>query len=137
MASLVMDQRVVWNSTRLKEIDEAKRTIVAYKRKGHKIVLPDGSPMLRFNANLEEVIIKAERVVGNILRILNEKGDERLAWDKDHGFEAMEAKEKFKELLNKGYIAYSVNLEGKKKNKIEEFDVDAEEILMVPPTMKG
>jgi len=132
-----MDQRIVWNSSRLKEIDEAKKTIVAYKRKGHKIVLPDGSPMLRFNANFEEVIIKAERVSGSILRILNEKGDERLAWNRDNGLEAMQAKEKFTELLNKGYIAYSVDLEGNKKNKIEEFDVDAEEILMVPPTMKG
>ena len=50
---------------------------------------------------------------------------------------AKEAKAKFEELLGKNYMAFSVDSEGKKNRKIEEFDIDAEEILMVPPTSAG
>jgi hypothetical protein len=134
---LVMDQRVVWDPRKLKEIDEAKKIIMDFKRKGHKILLADGSPMMRFNSSLAEVIVKAERLKKHILKILSEKGDERVVWDKENGQEAKEAKAKFLELVKKGYTAYSVDVNGQKNCKIEEFDVDAEEILMVPKTVKG
>ena len=40
-------------------------------------------------------------------------------------------------LTKKGYKAYSVDRNGNKNRRIKEFDVDAEEILMIPPTAKG
>jgi hypothetical protein len=134
---LTMDRRIVWDPCKLKQIDEAKSMIMAFKRAGHDILLADGSPMTRFNATLAEVIVKAKAVKKSILKILCEKGDERVVWDKDNGQEAKQAKAKFIELLGKGYTAYSVDVNGKKNTKIEEFDVDAEEILMVPNTVAG
>jgi hypothetical protein len=47
------------------------------------------------------------------------------------------AKGKFVEQLGKGYKAYSVDKSGNKKTRIEEFDVDAQEVILVPPTSKG
>lgn len=138
MSELVMDMRITWDSSRLKEIDEAKSMIMTHKRLGHEITLADGvTPMDRFLPSLEEVIIKAKKLGTRVMKILCEKGDERLTWDRENGTEALEAKKKFLELIEKGYTAYSVDVRGKKNRKIEEFDVDAEEILMVPKTAKG
>jgi hypothetical protein len=84
------------------------------------------------------VVIKAQKVIAkHVMKILCPAGDERVVWDKDNGQEAMQAKERFKDLLKKKYKAYSVDARGKKNRPIEEFDVDAEEILMVPPTSAG
>jgi hydroxymethylpyrimidine pyrophosphatase-like HAD family hydrolase len=136
-ATLVMDQHIVWDSANKHEVEEAKQMILKYKRAGHKIVLADGRPFEKFRPALEQVIVKAERVFKQVLKILTDKGDERLTWDRDNGLEAIEAKNKFEEFIGKNYKAYSVDADGKKQRRIEEFDVDAEEILMVPPTVKG
>lgn len=135
--TLVMDQRIIWDSANKHEVEEAKQTILRYKRLGYKIVLADGQPFEKFRPTLEQVVVKAERVLKQVLKILTDKGDERLTWDRDNGLEAMEAKKKFEEFIGKNYKAYSVDATGKKQRRIEEFDVDAEEILMVPPTVKG
>jgi len=137
-AELVMDMRITWDCGRIKEIDQAKNMILGYKRMGYLIEKTDGTPMERFASNLEEVIIRAKKIAGNrVMKILCAKGDERLVWDKDNGKEAKEAKKKYEELLGKGFKAYSVDSSGKKSRRIEEFDVDAEEILMIPPTYKS
>jgi len=137
MTDLVMDRRIVWDSRKLKEVDEAKATIRGYRSKGYLITKADGTPLDKFIPSLEEVVVKAQKVAKRVMKILNEKGDERLVWDKENGKEAKEAKAKFEDLIAKGYTAYSVDSSGKKNRKIEEFDVDAEEILMVPKTAKG
>lgn len=137
MSELVMDLRITWDSSRLKEIDEAKSTIMKYKRQGYDVILSNGTSMDHFLPSLEEVIIKAKKIGKKVMKILCSKGDERLTWDMENGTEALEAKKKFLELLKKNYTAYSVDINGKKHRKIEEFDVDAEEILMIPPTSKG
>lgn len=137
-AEMVMDERIVWDSMRLKEVDEAKSRIMQLKRQGHPVFLADGiTPMERFSSQLEEVVVKAKKLTKSILKILSEEGDTRLTWDRENGNEALEAKKKFTDLLKQGYTAYSVDVNGKKNRKIEEFDVDAEEILMVPKTVKG
>jgi len=134
---LAMDLRIVWDKTRLKEIDEAKAEIMKHKRMGYEILLADGKPMEKWSPLLEEVIIKAKKLGKHVMKILTERGDERLVWDKEDGNEAKQAKLKFIELIKKGYSAYSVGVDGKKNRKIEEFDVDMEEILMIPATVKG
>lgn len=136
-SELVMDRRIVWNPTRLKEVDEAKAMIMQWKRLGHKIVLANGNLMERFRPALGEVIIKVEKTGKKVLKILSEKGDERIIWDKENGREALQAKNKFQELIKKGHTAYSVDVKGKRNRPITEFDVEAEEILMVPKTVKG
>ena len=137
MSELVMDQRLVWDSKNLKQIDEAKSKIRQYRAKGYQIVKADGSPLIRFHPSIEEVIVKFKKTTQRMMKILNNTGDDRIIWDKDDGQEAKEAKAKFEELIKKGYKAYSVDVNGQKNRRIEEFDVDAEEILMIPPTAKG
>ncbi len=135
--TLVMDQRFVWNRANMKEIDEAKALFLKYRRMGYKILCPDGSIMERFKPLMEEMLIKAEKIGGHVMKILTENGDDRLVWDKENGHEAIEAKKKFSELISKGYKAYSVDSKGNKKNRIHEFDTDAEEVLLIPKTVKG
>lgn len=136
--TIVMNQRIIWDPSRLKQIDEAKKEILKYKRKGHIIVKADGTPLDRFDPSLGEVIIKAAINLGrHVMMILCDKGDDLIVWDKDNGRQALEAKEKFLELIRKKYRAYSVDNEGKKNKVITEFDVEAEQIIMVPPTSKG
>jgi len=134
---LVMDQRIVWDSKSLKEVDEAKARIMTFKRQGYQILLASGEIMERFRPYYEEVIIKARKIGSHVMKILCDKGDERIVWDRENGLQAKEAKAKFQELIQKNYSAYSVDSQGKKNMKIEEFDIDAEEILMIPPTAKG
>ena len=137
MTTLIMDRRIVWDSTKLKQIDEAKALIREYRAEGHIITKADGTPLEKFVPSLEEVIVKAQKMLKSVMKILSDKGDERLVWDKENGKEAKEAKVKFEDLLKNGYTAYSVDSKGKKNRKIEEFDIDAEEILMIPKTSKG
>jgi hypothetical protein len=137
MTDLVMDRRLVWDSRKLKQVDEAKTLIREYRSQGYLITKADGTPLEKFLPHLEEVVVKAQKYAKGLMRILCEKGDDRIVWDKEKGNEAKEAKAKFEELIAKGYAAFSVDAQGKKNRKIEEFDVDAEEILMVPPTAKG
>jgi hypothetical protein len=135
--ALAMNQRIVWDSKNKRQVEEAKKQIIAFKNSGYKIILADGKPMQFFRPYLEEVVVLAERAFTSIMKILTEKGDERLTWNRDNGLEAMDAKKKFEEWIKKGYKAFSVDVKGKKKKEIFEFDVEAEEILMVPPTYKG
>ena len=141
MKELMFDTTITWDPCRLKEIDEAKAHILSYKRGGYEIITADGKPMERFHPSLGEVKILVKKVAHKtwtgLMKILCEEGDKRLTWDKENGKEAKEAKKEFLDLIANGYKAYSVNENGKKSRRIEEFDVDAEEILMIPPTSKG
>ncbi len=134
---LVMNQRVIWNKGNMKEIEQAKKIIMGYKRKGYEIRKSDGTLMEKFSPILEEVIVKAQKVAKSVMKILTEKGDERIVWDRENGREAKQAKTKFLELLKKGYTAFSVDQVSEKNKKITEFDIDAEEIMMVPEVVKG
>jgi chlorite dismutase len=133
-----MNLRLIWDSKKLKEVDEAKAEYRKYRAQGYEIQKPDGTIIDRFMPYLEELIVKAKKICNlHVMKILNDKGDERLVWDKENGKQAKEAKVKFEELLGKKYMAFSVDTQGNKNRKIEEFDVDAEEILMIPPTSAG
>ena len=134
---LVMDQRVVWNKFNKKEVEQAKKILMDYRRKGYELLKSDGTIMQRFSPILEEVKVMAKGVAKSVMKILTDVGDERLVWDKDNGREAKQAKKKFLELLKKGYTAFSVDHASEKNRKITEFDIDAEEIMMVPETVKG
>lgn len=138
MTELAMDTRIVWDPLRLKEIDEAKKVFLSYKRQGYEIVTSDGSKLDKFAPSLGEVIVRANKIIGQcVLKILSDKGDDRISWNKNRGQEAKEAKKKFDELVTKGYKIYSVTEDGKKKMRVSEFDVDAEELIAIPPTTKA
>ena len=135
--TLAMDRRVVWDPKSLKQIDEAKAMIREHRSQGYEVQKSDGSLLEKFIPSLGEAIIKAQKLTGQVLRILSDSGDDRIIWDKENGKQAKEAKQKFEELVGKGYLAFSVDTKGNKNRRIEEFDVDAQEILMIPPTAKG
>jgi len=137
MGTLVMDQRIVWDSKSLKQIDEAKAIVMRYKRQGYEILLASGKRMEKWSSSYEEVVVKATKVLKRTMKILSQSGDDRIVWDCEDSKEAIEARSKFYELLEKGYKAYSVDVSGRKNRRITEFDVEAEEILMVPKTAKG
>lgn len=137
MAELVMPRKIIWNKFNKKEVEQAKKTLMEFKRKGYELLKPDGKIMERFSPILEEVRVLTKGVAKSVMKILDDTGDERIVWDKDNGREAKQAKKKFLELLKKGYTAFSVDHQSEKNRKITEFDIDAEEILMVPETVKG
>jgi len=136
---LVMNERACWDSHNKKQVEEAKQWFVAFKRKGVVIQNAEGKPVQYFRPHYEELVAIADKdVSGNrTLKILCDKGDERVVWDANNGRQAKEAKEKFLDLVKNGYSAYSVDSRGRKNRRIDEFDVEAEEILMIPKTAKG
>jgi hypothetical protein len=137
---LVMNARLCWDSRNKKQVEEAKKWFVSFKRKGVPIRDVKGNTVQYFRPHYEELVALAsqENLAGKrLLKSLCEKGDERVVWDANNGRQALEAKEKFRSLIDKGYSAYSVDAEGCKNRRIQEFDVESEEILMIPPTAKG
>ena len=133
---MVLNTRLIWNPGRMAEVEEAKQTYLKYRSEGYQIQKPDGTLVERF-MNAGELLVLAKKLCGRVMTILSKEGDERLTWDKENGPEAKEAKAKFEELMGKNYMAFSVDSKGKKNRQIQEFDVDAEEILMIPPTSRG
>lgn len=73
----------------------------------------------------------------SVMRILCENGDDRLTWNRNMGQEVKDAFKKFKDLIKRGHVAYAAKPDGKKGRKLEEFDPNAEEIIMVPHTRPG
>jgi hypothetical protein len=135
--TLTNDTIITWDPLRLKEIDEAKKEFLKYRSLGHAIVKIDGTRMTSFIPSAGHMTILEEKSKENTMKILNEKGDERITWTKENGRQAKKAKEQFENLIAKGYKAFSADAQGKQKTQITEFDVDAEVIIMIPPTAKG
>lgn len=81
----------------------------------------------------------------NVFRVLSQNGDDRIVWDRTDPLQVKEAFRKFKELLKKGYTAFTVLANGKRGHKITEFDpglmeilmAKGTEVLMVPKTVPG
>jgi len=133
-----MNKIVVWDPSHLKEIEEAKRVYREYKALRYIMLKPDGSLLDFFHPSHGQFTIIAKiNKTENVMKILDDSGDTRVKWTKENGKQALNAKNKFLKLIEDGYTAFSVNSSGKKKNKITEFDVDAQEIIMVPPTARG
>jgi len=53
------------------------------------------------------------------------------------GDEVDNARDTFTKLKKKGYLAYSVNANGKKGEVLDEFDPKAEKIIMAPRMVGG
>jgi hypothetical protein len=70
------------------------------------------------------------------LRIMSINGDDRLAWDASDLAQLKEARAKFYELLDLGYLAFHVDDEsGEPTNEmIAEFDPWCEEVLFKKPS---
>jgi len=136
--TIAIDNIIVWDPCLLKQVEEAKQLFLKYKKMGHTLTKEDGTPMERFDPSVGQVTVLSEKANGQrVMKILSEKGDDRITWDKDNLANIKKAKDEFEKLLEKGYQAFSVGRNGQKNVQITEFDVDAEEIIMIPPTAKG
>ena len=71
------------------------------------------------------------------LQIMDTTGDTKLIWNASNQAEVDAAKDMFKSLKKKKYIAYSVGDDGKKDEIIHEFDPNLEKIIMIPPIVGG
>jgi hypothetical protein len=71
------------------------------------------------------------------LYVLDGSGDSRFMWSKDNPDEVAAAKKQFEALKEKRYLAYKVNAQGEKGERIDTFDPTAEKIIMAPQLVGG
>lgn len=71
------------------------------------------------------------------LCVMDKTGDTKLIWNSGNQIEVDAAKEMFKKLKKKNYIAYSVKHNGDKGEIIQNFDPNMEKIIMIPPIVGG
>jgi len=71
------------------------------------------------------------------LVILDTTGDTKIIWDSENDDEIEAAKETFKKLTKKGYLAFKVKKGGDKGEVVKEFDADAERLILSPPIAGG
>ena len=71
------------------------------------------------------------------LAMLDATGDTKLLWNRGNQIEVEAAKELFKKLKKKNYIAYTVKDDGKQGEIIHSFDPNLERIIMMPPIIGG
>lgn len=85
-------------------------------------------------ATATEVLRKEE----GAMLVLNSRGDTKIMWDRRNAEEVRAAREHFRELLGKHYLAFRAEgREGTRGEQIREFDPDIERIIMVPRSVGG
>ena len=73
-----------------------------------------------------------------VLHVMDHTGDTRLMWDKGNDDEVSTAREMFRKLKAKGFLAYTVRgKKGEKGEVLREFDPSAERIIMSPQLVGG
>jgi hypothetical protein len=73
----------------------------------------------------------------HVMAILDGTGDTRVTWDHHNADETAAAKSQFDTLRKKGFLAYTVDKKGEKREMITEFDPHAEKIILSPPLAGG
>jgi hypothetical protein len=71
------------------------------------------------------------------MNIMDSTGHSKQIWDKDVPEEVAAAKAAFDALKAKGYSAFYVQNDGKDGKRMDEFDKNAESLIMVPPKKGG
>ena len=90
--------------------------------------LPENCGRIRFLCTTEQ----SKEITGNGIG-----GHDRIIWDKRYEDQIEEARDKFYELLDKGWMAFLTMGNGEKGKRIFEFDYKYEEILMTTPVVGG
>jgi len=73
----------------------------------------------------------------SVLIVLDETGDTKIVWDAEKADEVENARDSFNKLRKRGYAAFAVKRDGSKGAVINEFDPDAEKIILSPPLAGG
>jgi hypothetical protein len=71
------------------------------------------------------------------LIVMDESGDTKIVWDPDKSDEVDNAKRTFSEMKKKGYIAYKVDRKGEKGEVMDDFDRNAEKLILAPQMRGG
>ena len=72
------------------------------------------------------------------LKIMGQKGDQKVAWDPSDKDQVSKARAKFNQLVvNMKYLAFRMGPDGKKGDQIKEFDENAGSILLIPAMQGG
>lgn len=71
------------------------------------------------------------------INVLGASGDTKVIWDASKAIEVEAAKETFRKLKAKGYIAYEVKNDGTQGSVISEFNPAAERIILAPQMSGG
>ena len=72
-----------------------------------------------------------------VLCELSVEGDMKTIWDADNADEVDAAKAQFDKLKKKGYLAFKVKKDGEKGEMVNEFDPEAEKLILTPPVRGG
>lgn len=71
------------------------------------------------------------------MRIMDGTGDTKIIWDKSKKAEVDNAKNTFDDLKKKGYLAYTVEDDGKAGEVVNRFNKNLEMIILAPPMAGG
>ena len=71
------------------------------------------------------------------LRSMGPGGDTKVIWDPENEDEVAAAETQFDTLKEKGFKAFYVNKKGEAGKEMEQFDSNAEKIIMVPQIRGG
>lgn len=69
--------------------------------------------------------------------VLDETGDLRVTWNARDTDEVSAARAQFDELRGKRFVAFAVGETGGQGEQVDEFDPNAQKIIMVPPMAGG
>lgn len=73
----------------------------------------------------------------NQMRVMDGSGDTKVEWDSDNRDETKVARDTFDKLTKKGYKGFRMKDNGKTGQPLDDFDPDAEKIIMVAPIAGG
>lgn len=71
------------------------------------------------------------------LCVMDHTGDTKTIWDTSKPDEVEVARDTFNKLKRKGYLAYTVQEDGKKGTMIQAFDASLGKIILSPPMAGG
>lgn len=90
---------------------------------------------LRFLCTPEQ----SAKITGNAIG-----GDDHISWNRRYADSVSWARKKFYDMLDQGWLAFTVNEDGSPGERITEFDSDLEDVIvtdkdivMTPPTVPG
>jgi hypothetical protein len=130
--------QIEWDDSDKKQVEEAKKIYQHARMDGRLIVDFKGNAIANFHPSLLGFIIKETELKEHefAVRVLDETGDRRLIWDASDPSQVCEAVKLFDEYLSKGWRAYSVDINGKRRRKITRFDINTLEVFFIEKTTK-
>jgi len=120
------------------EVETAKEYYRKARQEGRIITDRDGNTISHFKSSLLGFVIKEKELKENefAVRVFDETGDRRLIWNMADPDQVKEASNLFKQYIDKGWRAYTVDDKGKSRRRILSFDLEKQEILFEEKPVK-